>query len=166
MRMTTRMMLLDRDRERERRRERYPEYIPQGYAQEHADSTGPRHRDTDRMHGGRPWSGHSESTDIRPLDVETAEEWAADMDNEDGTHGPHWSMDQVRQLMAQRGITCPLPDFFAVLNAVYSDYVKVAKKHGVGGNMDYYVDMALAWLDDKDAVEDKAAAYYRYIVRH
>jgi len=26
--------------------------------------------------------------------------------------------------------------------------------------------MALAWLDDKDAVQDKAAAYYRYIVQH
>ena len=49
---------------------------------------------------------------------------------------------------------------------MYSDYVKASKKHGVGGNMDYYVDMALAWLDDKDAVEDKAAAYYRYVVKH
>ena len=131
-----------------------------------ADASVPRYREMDRMAGNRAVSGHSESTYVRPLDAATAEEWAADMDNEDGTHGPHWSMDQVRQLMAQRGITCPLPDFFAAINAVYSDYVKVAKKHGVGVNMDYYVDMALAWLDDKDAVQDKAAAYYRYIVKH
>ena len=65
-----------------------------------------------------------------------------------------------------RTFTKRLHKLLAALNAVYSDYVKIAKKHGVGGNMDYYVDMALAWLDDKDAVQDKAAAYYRYVVKH
>ena len=48
---------------------------------------------------------------------------------------------------------------------IYSDYVKVAKKFGVGDKIDFYVDMAKAFLDDKDAGPDKLAKYYKYIVR-
>lgn len=32
--------------------------------------------------------------------------------------------------------------------------------------MEYYVDMAKAWIDDQDAVPDKAAAYYTHVVKH
>ena len=53
----------------------------------------------------------------------------------------------------------------AVLNMIYSDYVKVAKKFNVGSNIDFYVDMAKAFLDDKDAGPDKLTKYYQYVVR-
>lgn len=96
---------------------------------------------------------------------EMAEEWTAHMENEDGTTGPHWSLEQIEKIIAQRGIDCDPYTFWAIMNAVYSDGVKVAKKHNVN-TMDYYVDMALSWLHDKDAVGDKAAAYYEYVVKH
>lgn len=96
---------------------------------------------------------------------ETAMEWTGDMENADGSKGPHWSMEQVRQVMEQRGIDCDLLQFFAILNSVYSDYCAVAKKHGVN-KIDFYVDLAKAWLDDKDAAEDKAARYFEYVVKH
>lgn len=99
------------------------------------------------------------------LDERTAKEWTERMHNDDGTSGEHWNMGQVKQLVNQRGIKHSPVEFYAVLNAVYSDYCKVAKKHNVN-NMDFYVDMAKAWLDDKDAVPDKAAAYYECIVEH
>ena len=54
----------------------------------------------------------------------------------------------------------------AIMCAMYSDFCEVAKKYGLGGNAEFYADMAHAWLDDKDAVEDKAAAYYCYVVQH
>ena len=82
-----------------------------------------------------------------------------------GTHGPHWNMEQVKQVMEQREIDCDPVMFFAVLNAVYSDYYAVAKKHGVN-KMDFYADLAKAWLEDEDAVEDKAGKYFQYIVKH
>ena len=41
----------------------------------------------------------------------------------------------------------------------------VAKKHGVN-KMDFYADLAKAWLEDEDAVEDKAGKYFQYIVKH
>lgn len=87
------------------------------------------------------------------------------MENEDGTKGPHWSFEQAKQVMAQRGIECDPAEFWAALNMIYSDYVKVAKKFNVGSNIDFYVDMAKAFLDDKDAGPDKLAKYYQYVVR-
>lgn len=50
--------------------------------------------------------------------------------------------------------------------SIYSDYAEVAKKYGLSGNAEFFADMAHAWLDDKDAVEDKAAAYYCYVIMH
>lgn len=98
------------------------------------------------------------------MTAQIAEEWASKMQNEDGTTGPHWSMDQVKTVMQQRGIDCDLPEFYAALNMIYSDYVNVAKKLGIS-NIDFYVGMAQAFLDDKDAGKDKLLRYYRNVVK-
>lgn len=100
-----------------------------------------------------------------PMTKEMAEEWTRSMRNEDGTKGPHWTMEQVKQVMAQKGIKYDLAEFYAILNAMYSDYCSVLKKHGVN-NIDFYVDLAAAWLNDSDAVPNKAAMYYECIVKH
>ena len=60
---------------------------------------------------------------------------------------------------------CDETEFYAVLNAMYSDFSGVAQKHGVH-KQDFYLDLAKAFLEDKDSVKDKAAAYYMYIVKH
>lgn len=96
---------------------------------------------------------------------EDAKEWTKRMHNEDGTTGPHWSMEQAKQVMTQRDIKHDEVAFWAILNSIYSDYCAVFKKHGVN-TMDMYVDMTKAWLDDKDAVKDKAGAYYECVVKH
>ena len=95
---------------------------------------------------------------------EMAEEWVASMQNEDGTKGPHWKMEDVQKLIKQRGLRVDPVEFYAVLNGVYSDYCAVAKKHGVN-SMDFYVDFAMAWINDKDAVPDKTMVYYEYIAK-
>lgn len=97
--------------------------------------------------------------------METAKEWTKHMQNEDGTSGPHWTLEQAKQIMAQRKIGYPPQCFWVILNSIYSDYSTVAKKHGLGGSLDFYVDMAKSWLDDKDAVPDKINSYYNYIVK-
>ena len=99
-----------------------------------------------------------------PFTVADAQEWVGKMENEDGTHGAHWTIDQVKQVIAQKKLDCDPVQMWAAMNMVYSDYYKVAKKHGVGGNLDFYVDMAKAFLDDKDAVPSKISAYYEYVV--
>ena len=108
---------------------------------------------------------HGYATGASEFTYETAKEWTSSMHNEDGTKGPHWTMEQVKQVMSQRGIKHDPAVFWAILNSLYSDYCAVIKKHGVN-NIDFYVDMASAWLNDKDAVKDKAGAYFEYVVKH
>ena len=108
---------------------------------------------------------HGYAMGANEFNHETAKEWTSSMHNEDGTKGPHWTMEQVKQVMSQRGIKHDPAVFWAILNSMYSDYCAVFKKHGVN-NMDFYVDMASAWINDRDAVKDKAGAYFEYVVKH
>jgi hypothetical protein len=48
-------------------------------------------------------------------------------------------------------------------NALYSDYYAVAKKYNML-NPDFFADMAMAFINDQDAVKNKAAVYYECIV--
>lgn len=99
------------------------------------------------------------------LDKKTAEEWVESMKNEDGTKGPHWTMEQTEQVRRQKGLDCDPLEFWVAMNASYSDLSKLAKKYSVN-NMDYYVDYVLSyWFKDKDAVPNKLAAYYESVVK-
>lgn len=118
---------------------------------------------TDKHDAKTATMGRAVTTDSEGMTAKLAEEWTSRMRNEDGTTGPHWSMDQVKTVMQQRGIDCDLPEFYAALNMIYSDYVNVAKKLGIS-NIDFYVGMAQAFLDDKDAGKDKLLRYYRSVV--
>ena len=122
-------------------------------------------RDEARMTNNSFQIGHGSTAGSMKFDLGMAEAWASHMENEDGTKGPHWTMEQVKHVMAQKGVEHDPIEFWAVINAIYSDDVAVAQKHGVN-KIDYYVDRAKSWLKDKDAVQDKAAAYYTYVVKH
>ena len=119
----------------------------------------------DEMKNRRSEKEHGYAMGSNEFTHETAKEWTSSMHNEDGTKGPHWTMEQVKQVMSQRGIKHDPAVFWAILNSMYSDYCAVFKKHGVN-NMDFYVDMASAWINDRDAVKDKAGAYFEYVVKH
>lgn len=110
-----------------------------------------------------PMRGHA-AENMDRLDRETADEWMSKLHNTDGTRGPHWTMEQVKQVTKQKGLSVEPVELYAVLNALYSDYDHVLKKHGVS-NIDVYVDLAKAWIDDKDAVPNKALMYYECIVK-
>lgn len=110
--------------------------------------------------------GHAESSGYMPFTKDMADMWMKGMANEDGSKGPHWTLEQTKQLQAQKHIDCDPIEFWAAMNMIYSDYFKAAKKFGVGNNIDFYVDMAKAFLDDKDAREDKIGRYFAYIVQH
>lgn len=123
-----------------------------------------------RMNTEKSWAGEGSIVSYeaprshRKLDRTMAEQWTAGMKNEDGTAGPHWNMEQVKQAMAQRSIPGDPVEFYAVLNSLYSDFGEVFKKYNL--KMDFYCDLTRAWLDDSDAVDNKAAAYFEYVVRH
>lgn len=115
--------------------------------------------------GGR-MSGHGSGSGGRPFDREMAQEWVSRMQNADGTTGPHWTMEQTEAARAQHGVNCDPLAFWVAMNMIYSDYSKVAEKLGVN-KMEFYVCMAKAFLEDKDARNqggEKLAKYYEYVV--
>lgn len=93
-----------------------------------------------------------------------AREWTARMENTDDTTGPHWPMEQTTVVMVSKGYHYDPAVWYAAMNMIYSDYFKTAKKHGVN-TVEFYTDMAEAFLDDKDAggPEEKISAYYHCI---
>ena len=139
----------------------------------------PWYNETEGNYGGRVENHHMNEMEHRnseyskggamgeknTMDRETAERWVQSMRNSDGTEGEHWRVDQVKAIMSQKAIDRNVYEIYAVMNAMYSDYGKVLKKRGVT-TPDAYLDMALAFIDDPDAVENKAAMYYECIVKH
>lgn len=116
--------------------------------------------------GGTFWMDGNES---EPFTREDAEEWTRSMKNSDSAHptGAKWSPDEIKPLAQKLGIRTDgeqFWEFFAMMNAMYSDYAEVAKKYGIT-SPEFYACMAKAWMKDKDANEGKTKLYYRYIVR-
>lgn len=119
-----------------------------------------------RSHGGEMDHGYAEEGESGKLTREEAEKWVRGMKSEDGKTGPRWQFDQIKQYAGNFGIQGDeVVEFFAIMNALASDYGKVARKHGVD-KVDFYADMAKAFMHDKDAVPDKVRVYYECIAKH
>lgn len=103
-----------------------------------------------------------------PFDRQAAEEWVEHMENSDPSHprGGKWTPDDLKPLARKLGFPEDgekFWEFYAMMNAMYSDYAPVAKKFGIV-SPEFYACMAKAWMEDKDAKDDKTALYYKYIV--
>lgn len=121
------------------------------------------------MGSGAFWM-RSPRKNYEKLTKEKAKEWVESMENEDESHpdGGKWTMEEVKPYAQKVGISVEgqkFIDFYAMMNAMYSDYYKVAKEFNVA-NPDFFAKMAKAWIDDSDAVKGKTAIYYDYIVKH
>lgn len=80
------------------------------------------------------------------------------MQNEDGTSGAHWSLDQTNSVARSKGLSFTnfnQYDFNYVMNMIYSDYFGA-----VPNDTDVYYKMAVKFLSDKDASDGKAFRYY------
>lgn len=103
------------------------------------------------------------------LTREMAMEWVDSMEGSDPAkpHGGKWSMEQVKPIATKYGVPTEgekFYEFWAIMNAMYSDYYPVAKKYNAL-TPEFFADMAMAFISDKDAVENKAAMYYECIVK-
>lgn len=134
------------------------------FEQNYSMNAGYHQKKDGEYQGGEMEKGHAKgSVNFHP---EMAKEWTRNMMNEDNSRGAHWKIEQVKQVMQQKDLKFDPWEFFAIINALYSDFCKVFKKHGMNENIEFYADLAEAWLDDKDAVKNKAAMYYECIVKH
>lgn len=112
-----------------------------------------------------PQGGHTK------LDRETVERWVRGMRNEDSARpsGGKWTMEELTPMAKKFGID-PDPEneefleWYAMTNAMYSDYCGVAKKFNIT-SPEFYGLMAKAWREDKDAMPGKTALYYEHIVK-
>ena len=113
-----------------------------------------------KMHDGE--HGH-------PLTKEEAVKWVEGMHGEDPAVpiGGKWTMEQVKPIAIKYGVqpeTQEFIDLWATMNAMYSDYFGIAKKYNTL-TPDFFADMAMAFLHDKDAKGDKLALYRKYIAK-
>lgn len=85
---------------------------------------------------------------------EHARKAVSKMENEDGTRGPHWSIEETTTLANQYGISLGNRfnryDWFVALNMVYSDYYKVIISMTNSNSTKHFVELAKAWINDKD----------------
>lgn len=100
---------------------------------------------------------------------EMAMEWVESMEGSDPAkpHGGKWTVDQVKPIATKYGVPTEgerFWEFWAVMNAMYSDYYPVAKKYNVL-TPDFFADLAMAFISDKDAVENKSVMYYECIAK-
>lgn len=103
------------------------------------------------------------------FDRKSAMRWAANMQNADGTTGPHWTMEQTTAVAESMGIQeheIPHWAWGVAMNMMYSDYYDVAARYGVN-RPEFYADLAKAFLLDKDGPgpEKKLMEYYEHIAK-
>lgn len=122
-----------------------------------------KHRSYDGGYVHHEKDDHYEKPEHKKLTHEAAVNWVTGMYNADGSRGAHWTMEQTTKLLEDRGLTFEPTDWWVAMNMVWSDYCKVGDKHGVG-TIDFYADMAVAFLHDQDAVDGKLGKYYWHIV--
>lgn len=146
-----------------------------GFGAAHYDTGAPARQDDRRptaiKASGTVWmdSPEAEEDDPAPIDRETAMRWVDSMEGTDPNHphGGKWSPEALKPLAQKEGFP---PDgtefwaFYAVANAMYSDYAATAKRYGIH-SPDFYADMAADFIRDADAAPDKVQKYLRYIVR-
>lgn len=81
---------------------------------------------------------------------EHARKAVSKMENEDGTRGPHWSVEETTALASQYGINLGSRfnryDWFVALNMVYSDYYKVIISMTNSNSTKHFVELAKAMI--------------------
>ena len=94
-----------------------------------------------------------------------AKRWTEHMENDDGSTGPHWTLEQATAVANSIGVHTDPWVWFAALNMEYSDGWEVAGKYGLD-RPEYYADLAKAFLFDKDGGGPvaKIAGYYHGVV--
>ena len=94
-----------------------------------------------------------------------ARRWTEHMENDDGSMGAHWTLEQTTAVANSIGVHVDPWIWVAAMNMMYSDYWESATRYGVD-RQEYYADLAKEFLFDKDAggPEAKIAGYYHGIV--
>ena len=70
-----------------------------------------------------------EATKMIEFTEDDAKAWTAKMENEDGTTGAHWTMEQTDAVANITGVHVKPCTWWTAMNVMYSDYYGVAAKY-------------------------------------
>lgn len=117
---------------------------------------------------GTVWMNQPEDEGME-FDRETAERWVKGMEGTDPNHprGGKWTAEALKPLAQKNGFPTDGPEFwefYAMANAMYSDYAATAKRYGIS-SPEFYAELARDFIHDADAEPDKVERYYKYIAR-
>lgn len=101
------------------------------------------------------------------LSKETCEAWVHGLEVTDGSeraNGEKWSMEKTTELGNKMGMDWQKMnkcEFYAVMNAWYSDYYRTAKKYELETVPDFYADLVMDYFCyDHDAHDKTVFCYY------
>ena len=91
------------------------------------------------------------------------------MENEDGTKGPRWSVEEAERVAQQFGVNLKSEkfnkyDWYVALNMIRSDFYRAVVNITGSDNVKHFVELTKAWLNDKDIEEGKMWYYFRYVM--
>lgn len=100
---------------------------------------------------------------------ECAQKAVKKMENEDGTKGPHWSIEETERVAQQYGVNLKSEkfnkyDWFVALNMIRSDFYRAVVSMTGTDNIKHFVELTKAWLNDKDIEEGKMWFYFKYVM--
>ena len=116
---------------------------------------------------GRDYRDYHKGPKLSKTDIH---HWKQMMENEDGSRGPHYDMQQIMSAAEKSDVRFEDFDekeFCIAVNMMYSDYCKVAKKYvAPDKELMFFIDLAKAFLEDEDGPEasEKLALYFHCIV--
>ena len=102
------------------------------------------------------------------FDEEHAKYAVEGMENEDGSKGPHWTVEETTSVANQMGINLKSEkhnkwDWYVAMNMIYSDFYKAVVAITGGASTKHFAELTKAWICDKDISEGKMWHYYVYI---
>ena len=100
---------------------------------------------------------------------ECAQKAVKKMENEDGSRGPRWSIEEAERVAAQYGVNLKSEkfnkyDWFVALNMIRSDFYRAVVNMTGSDNIKHFVELTKAWLNDKDIEEGKMWFYFKYVM--
>lgn len=103
------------------------------------------------------------------FDEEHAKYAVEGMENEDGSKGPHWTVEETTSIANQMGINLKSEkhnkwDWYVAMNMIYSDFYKAVVAITGGASTKPFAELTKAWICDKDISEGKMWHYYVYIM--
>lgn len=73
--------------------------------------------------------------------------------------GEYWDINTIKQIKSSAGLTYNDYDFYTVMNSLVNDYGEIIDKEDI----EIYVKMAKAFIEDEDATKDKVFVYFTTI---